>query len=86
MIVATGPTSRTVPSMPADADVVAGVEPLAEVVAGQDAGHHVAAAQPERQAEAQGQAAEGDEDQLVQQGELKPNWLKAAMKVNKART
>ena len=50
--------------------MVAGLEPLAEVVAGQDAGHHVASAQAERQAEAQGQAAEGDQDQVVQQGEL----------------
>ena len=35
--------------------MIAGVEPLAEVVSGEDAGHHVASAQAKRQAEAEGQ-------------------------------
>src|SRR5437667_4500105 len=50
--------------------VVAGLQPLANVVAGQNSGHHIAAAQTERQADSQSQSAEHDQDGVVQQLEV----------------
>ena len=69
-IVATGPTSRTVPSKVADGHVIAGLQALANIVTGQNAGHRVAATQAQGQAEAQRQAGEDDQDGVVQQVEL----------------
>jgi hypothetical protein len=51
-------------------DPIAGLDPLADVVAREDSVHHVATAEAEGQRETDRQAAEADETELLEQGEL----------------
>ena len=68
MMVETGPTSRTTPSIPATLTWSPAWQALANVVARQDAADHIASAQPEKaRPKPTANCAERDQNQVLEQ-------------------